>query len=281
MSIAAVIVCKDEEKYIQNTLLAAKQLLDYWVVVDTGSTDRTIEIVQETMRDIPGELHKRPWVSYGANWTEAMGLAHHTADWLLRLDADWKVSTVPGFADWINADPDPTTDIWQVPIYDSGMTWHLPLLLRGTLDWEYVGPCHEYLDAKGRKQRQVLGIEVAHMRPGGHDPGRFEEYIRLLMPDALAGEPRATFYVAESYRFLGMTDEAIEWYRRREAISSGFDEERWYASFQAERLVEDVEGLLDVWQQRPWRHEPLSAAARIVAGQGSGGDVLFLEECRA
>ncbi len=280
MSICAVVVCKNEEKYIRQTLLAVKPMIDHWVVVDTGSTDRTREIVLETMADMPGDLHERPWVSYGANWTEAMSLARDTADWLIRLDADWKVLTVPDFAPWLNTDPDPTTDIWQVPIWDSGTTWHLPLILRGNLDWQYLGPCHEYLDAQGRKQRQVLGIEVTHMRPGGHDPERFHEYIRLLAEDAIADEPRAVFYTAESYRFLGDTEEAIRWYRRREAITTGFGEEQWYAGYQAAKLSQDVEGLIACWRRRPWRHEPLSSLAAIIAGQGSGDDVLFLEECR-
>lgn len=278
--IGVVVVCKDEERYIQNTLLAVKNMVDWWTVVDTGSTDRTKEIVRETMQGVPGELHDRPWVSYGANWTEAMALARGKADWLIRLDADWKVSTVPDFAPWLNEDPDPTTDIWQVPIFDSGTTWHLPLILRGDLDWKYLGPCHEYLDAQGRKQRQVLGIEVAHMRPGGHDPGRFHEYIRLLMPDAELGEPRATFYVGESYRFLGETEKAIEFYRRRENIHTGFEEERWYSAYQAARLSRDVEGLINAWRMRPWRHEALAAASVIVAEDGPRGDVLFLQECR-
>lgn len=278
--IGAVIVAKNEERYIQPTLLAVKPMLDWWTVVDTGSTDRTIDLVHETMDGVPGELHERPWVSYGANWTEAMGLARDKADWLIRLDADWKVSTVPGTREWLNSDPDPTTDIWQVPIWDNGMTWHLPLILRGSLDWEYLGPCHEYLDAKGRKQRQILGFEVAHMRPGGHDPERFHEYIRLLADDCAAGEPRAVFYTAESYRFIGDKEKAIEFYRRRVSIKNGFPEESWYAAYQAARLSRDVEELLYVWRQRPWRSEPLADCAAIVAEDGPRGDVLFLQECR-
>ena len=36
------------------------------VIVDTGSTDGTPEVVQRHFeaRDIPGELHERPWRSY-------------------------------------------------------------------------------------------------------------------------------------------------------------------------------------------------------------------------
>jgi hypothetical protein len=272
-------LAKDEERYIQPTLLAAKPLIDHWTVVDTGSTDRTREIVQDTMADLPGELIERPWVNWGANWTEAVALAAPHTDWVLRLDADWKVSTVPGTRDWLNADPDPECAAWKVPIWDSGMTWLLPLILRSSVPWEYRGACHEYLVGPG-KQRQMLGLEIAHMRPGGHEPERFHEYIRLLADDAAAGEPRAVFYTAESYRFLGEKDEAIRWYRARENIREGFDEERWMAAYQAAKLEEDVERLLYVWRQRPHRHEPLSAASRILASQGSGGDVLFLEECR-
>ncbi len=43
--------------------------IDYWVVVDTGSTDGTQQIIKDFMakHKIPGELFERPWVNFSHN----------------------------------------------------------------------------------------------------------------------------------------------------------------------------------------------------------------------
>ena len=50
-------------------------LISHWVIVDTGSTDRTQAIVREQLKRLPGELHERPWRDFSHNRTEALELA--------------------------------------------------------------------------------------------------------------------------------------------------------------------------------------------------------------
>ena len=53
-------MCKNEEHCIRETLKSVYKYIDYWVVEDTGSTDRTCEIVTEFFKEknIPGELFR-------------------------------------------------------------------------------------------------------------------------------------------------------------------------------------------------------------------------------
>jgi len=44
-------MCKNEEHCIQNTLESVYKYIDYWVVCDTGSTDRTCEIVEQFFKE--------------------------------------------------------------------------------------------------------------------------------------------------------------------------------------------------------------------------------------
>ncbi len=88
-------------------------------------------------------------------------------------------------------------------------------------------------------------------------------------------DSRSVFYRAQTLRFLGRTDEAIGAYRERVELG-GWDEELWYSQYQAAVLAGDVDELLMVHRLRPWRHEPLTAAARIVAARDNP-DILFNE----
>ena len=90
-----------------------------------------------------------------------------------------------------------------------------------------------------------------------------------------AGDPRAVFYSAECLRFLGCLPQAIELYQQRASMNS-FEEEAWYAQYQAAKLSRNVTDLLKAFERRPWRAEPLWAAIDIVRDT-EHTDVLFLE----
>lgn len=269
-------IVKDEGAVIERCLQSVKPLLSSWLIVDTGSTDDTKAIARDLLADVPGAVVDRPWTSFGANLTEALALADQGDGWLLRLDADMTVDAHAGLRGWLATDPDPTVDAWNVHVQDQALAYRLPLLLRGGLDWRYVGDTHEWLDTQGRGTRSLLGLTIHHHGDGSNRETKLERDLILLADGAAAGEPRAVFYTAECLRFLDRIDEAADAYERRAAIVGGFEEERWFAAYQAAKLRADVPGLLAVWRQRPWRHEPLQAAADLVAAAGAQDDLLFL-----
>ena len=93
---------------------------------------------------------------------------------------------------------------------------------------------------------------------------------RRLLERALAeapDDPRALFYLAQTYRDLGETALAVGAYRRRVAVG-GWDEETFYAQYQVGALLaaQDWEqgssALKTAWEMRPTRAEPLLELAR-------------------
>jgi len=182
--IGLVLIVKNEAAFIERCLSSAKPLISHWTIVDTGSTDDTKKIIRRTLKGIPGKLHEREFVDFGHNRTEALELAKGTGEWLLELDADMTVEAHEGLLEWLEKDPDPDVAAWQVEIVDSGTLWRLPRLIRGNLDWRYIGPVHEYLDPAGRKQRALLGLTITHHGSSRHPIQKFDHYLRLLKPGA-------------------------------------------------------------------------------------------------
>lgn len=272
--IALVLIVKNEAKFIERCLDSVKPLISHWTIVDTGSTDDTKKIIRKSLKGIPGKLYDRPWVDFGTNRTEALALARGTAEWLLMPDADMTFDVHPGFLTWLKGDPDPETDAWMVEIVD-GIIWQLPLLIRGDKEWEYIGPVHEYLDTSRVKRRPLLGLTAYHHGGNRHPIQKFDQYLTLLKPGVEKGDPRSIFYSAECLRFLGCIPQAVEMYLKRSSMN-GFEEEAWYAGYQAAKLSRNVTDLLKVFERRPWRAEPLLAAVDLVREQPNE-DVLFLE----
>ena len=69
-------IVKNETKILHECLDSIHAHIDYWVIVDTGSTDGTQEYIKKYFEEkgIPGELHERPWVGFGHNRSEALDL---------------------------------------------------------------------------------------------------------------------------------------------------------------------------------------------------------------
>ena len=74
-------IVKNEASVIRRCLASVRPIIDHWVIVDTGSTDGTQSIIREYLRDVPGELHERPWRDFASNRSEALQLARDRADY--------------------------------------------------------------------------------------------------------------------------------------------------------------------------------------------------------
>ena len=62
-------IVKNESKIIERCLESVSKFIDYWVICDTGSTDKTREIIKDFFKkkNIPGELHQHVWKSFSFN----------------------------------------------------------------------------------------------------------------------------------------------------------------------------------------------------------------------
>jgi glycosyltransferase involved in cell wall biosynthesis len=80
--ISIVIICKNEEDVIGQTLQSLQGVSDDIVVYDNGSTDTTAEVV----KGYGVRFHHGLWEGFGRTKNKANALAKH--DWILSLDAD-------------------------------------------------------------------------------------------------------------------------------------------------------------------------------------------------
>lgn len=86
ISISACLIVKNEEKQLDRCLRSLQGLVDEIVVVDTGSTDRTVEIAES----YGAKLGYFEWINdFSAARNESLRLA--TGHWALWIDADEEV----------------------------------------------------------------------------------------------------------------------------------------------------------------------------------------------
>ncbi len=76
-------IVKNEERFLERCLASVSGVVDEINIVDTGSTDRTIEIAKQ----FGAKIEHREWRSDFA-WARNESLAMATKRWILQLDAD-------------------------------------------------------------------------------------------------------------------------------------------------------------------------------------------------
>ncbi|MEP9411523.1 MAG: glycosyltransferase family 2 protein, partial [Candidatus Brocadia sp.] len=82
-TISACMIVKNEEKFLPQCLKSIKDAVDEIIIVDTGSTDKSVEIAQS----FGAKVYHHPWNN---SFSEARNhsLSYATCDWILQIDAD-------------------------------------------------------------------------------------------------------------------------------------------------------------------------------------------------
>jgi tetratricopeptide (TPR) repeat protein len=264
--IGLAMIVRNESAVIARALNSVKDFVDVWTIIDTGSTDNTVEIIRNELDGIPGALYEREWVNFGHNRNELLDLARETADFLILLDADIEVRHLES-VDLRSL----TCDSYDVHV-TGGVEYFFPYIIKSNFGWRYVGATHEYLSAPPQTKATSARLESVEFHHHGDGGSKAEKYTRdlALLEAALLespNDPRTLFYLAQTRQNLGDFTGALSAYRSR-IEAGGWEEEIFWSMYQiAEiyRLLGDwsmaLSGYLLAWDYRPHRIEPLVRAS--------------------
>lgn len=273
MRLCLNMIVKNESAILERCLLSVRPYLSCYVICDTGSSDETIEIIRDSLVDLPGQVHEIPFLNFEQARNQALELARTSDlefDYLLFIDADMELvvseSKFPAKLSYAS---------YLVRQVSQSMAYHNVRLLRRDVPARYVGATHEYLNLSDPARR----LEGAHMLDHACGSSRAEKTTRdlALLQSALEANPqdgRALFYFAQTLREAGRFRDAIAAYRARVDLG-GWEEEVWYSRFMIARCYEAlgkfsefVANCLEAYQTRPVRSEPLYALAQHYRKRG-------------
>ncbi len=258
-------IVKNESLVIEDCLNSVKPLIDYWVIVDTGSTDNTKELIKKTMRGIPGILYEKPWVNFGHNRNEALQLAKNKGDYLLFIDADEVL--VPNSTFTIQ---DFANDIYFVQIYQDNIHYFpRATFVNNHLDWKWRGVIHEELYCNNHETYKTLKeiINVPNTKKGyrSQDPDKYLNDA-LLLEKVIQEDPspRNYYYLAQSYAGANKMELALLNYEKRAKMGGNTQEVAW--SYYSAGILQEVldypkeaiiQNFSKAYELMPHRAEPL------------------------
>lgn len=264
-------IVKNESRVIERCLSSVKDRIDHWVIVDTGSQDGTQEVIRNFLKEIPGELHERPWVNFGHNRNEALQLAKGKSDYILFIDAD---EVLEGAI----SKKELKEDVYLVQVITSKnplLTFQRALLIKDSLEWAWKGVLHERLDFSGRRSSGLLpDLFLSAVAKDGHRAQDPEKYLKdaAVLEKALLEDPKNEdymFYLAQSYCSAQRPELALKTFQKR-AEMEGWDEHVFWAKYSIGVLQQELgksseeflQSFSDAFAYRPTRMEPLFRLAQ-------------------
>lgn len=269
-------IVRNEARVIERCLNSVMKFIDHWVIVDTGSTDGTQELVRRCMRNMPGALIERPWVDFAHNRSEGLEFARGKADYVFVIDADEVLVRDHDFAR-----PQLIHDAYYLKIRSGPVTFWRMQLFRNDPGWRYQSAVHEYLIVPETATNERLhGLWIDSHTDGSRaaQPGVYQRDVEQLLRahEEAPNDSRTIFYLAQSYTAAGEPELALKYYQRCVEIG-GWPEEVWLALFQIAETKQQLQrewpealaAYLDAYQFRPSRAEPLYRIAVNYRWQGA------------
>lgn len=254
-TLAFATMCKNEEHIIGQVLDAVAPYIDYLVVADNGSTDRTLEIVEEfmTRTGIPGEIHRDQWHGFDVNKNMMLSYVFDKTDYVMHLDADDILA-----GDFSFKSEDAGYDAYYMTLKRGRLSWKATTIYNNRLHWKFCGTAHTIIKCLERPQARIGDLsDRGHIIADGvgsraFDPKKFlydAERLKKQFWDTLISDPdnlnyRSVFYCAQSYMDHGTMNQDLEsirqslqWYRLFTKLSNTWVEERFESQMRIARCL--------------------------------------------
>lgn len=239
MKITLCFIGKDNEEDVAQLLESVANHVDAWVYVDTGSTDKTIEIVKEKAEKFNVELvlGTFEWVNdFSAARNFSFSLAPADTDWLLWLDTDDVLANGAAIRNVLTSAP-PSVGGITLP-YEYGYDEHgnctslyyRERLLKKSVGWNWQGACHEVAHPLiGTSWARNEFIVVQHKAIGKRESSIDRNRVLLLTAwDKDPTDARSALYLAFNYFASKEWEEANQWFDRY-FLLVGPNPEAWQA----------------------------------------------------
>jgi glycosyltransferase involved in cell wall biosynthesis len=215
-----VMIVKDSGNDIIKMLETNKQYIDYWTILDTGSTDGTQEKIKNILKEIPGNLYEEPFIDFSKSRNRALDLAGEKCIWNIMLDDTYTIKNGNELREFLKTKPKKISSIVSV-IEDVEKKYTSIRITKSSCKYRYKYRIHEYIVVKN-KEAYYLDDKISHIYDNSSDymkkrskhRNKFDYKILKEDFEKNPKDSRLCFYLAQTCKSLGLIDEAKLYYNK-------------------------------------------------------------------
>jgi len=239
------VMVKNGGPQFEKMLLDNLSIFDRWTILDTGSTDETIDIINRLLvGKKKGKLFQEPFINFRDSRNRCLELAGNQCKFITMLDDTYVIDgNLREFLNEVRGDQ--YANSFTLYIKSDDTIYGSNRIIKSESELRYIHTIHEVISDKNNINI-VIPKDVCFI-----DDRRFDYMekrtmerkqldLELLYKEVEENphDPRAYYYLAQTYNLLKDYEKAFYYFTKRaEFNNSGFNQERVDALFEAARIA--------------------------------------------
>jgi len=238
------IMVKNGGDLFEKMLLENMKWIDRWTILDTGSTDNTIEIINRVLvGKKKGKLYQEPFINFRESRNRCLELCETNCKYNVMLDDTYIIQgDFRGFLDEVRGDQ--FADSYSLLIKSDDTEYYSNRVTKSKNKLRYIYTIHEVIQKDDNinvvipaTRSWIFDMRADYME--NRTMGRKEYDLECLfeMIKEYPDDPRHLYYVAQTYNLLEKPELAAEYFFKRAFHHvEGFDQEKIDALFEMTRI---------------------------------------------
>ena len=239
------IMVKNGGPQFEQMLTVNLNLIDSWTILDTGSTDNTIEIINNLLVGKKnGNLYQEPFINFKDSRNKLLELAGTKCKFNLMLDDTYILKgNLRNFLNEVRSDQ--YSNSFTLFIHSDDTKYGSNRITKSNSGLKYIYKIHEVIDEQNNtnivipeNRAYIFDERYDYMNTRTMDRKQLDLKLLFEEIDEDPNNPRSYYYLGQTYNQLEDYEKAFFYFMKRyEFSNSGFIQERVDAAFEAARIA--------------------------------------------
>lgn len=246
-------IVKNAGEKFEEVLTKNLHIIDRWTILDTGSTDNTVDIIKKVLvGKKKGELFQEPFIDFGTSRNRCLELAGNCCKYKLMLDDTYVIEgELRDFLEVTRGDQ--FSDSFSLYITSDDVQYCSNRITKITSNLKYIYKIHEVIQMENNKnvcipieKAKIFDIRADYMEKRTMDRKEYDLKLLFEMVEELPNDPRHLYYIGQTYNLLKQYELAFKFFMKRvEHPVEGNIQEKLDACFEATRIA-------NFFLNKPW-----------------------------
>ena len=239
------IMVKNAGPQFEQMLIDNLSIIDRWTILDTGSTDDTINIINNVLVGKKnGNLYQEPFINFRDSRNRLLDLAGTSCKYNIMLDDTYVVhGDLRTFLTEVRGDQYATSFTLYIQSHDT--QYGSNRIIKSNSGLRYIHTIHEVITDKDNinvvipeSKAMIDDRRFDYMEKRTQERKQLDLKLLYEEVDKNPEDPRAYYYLAQTYNLLEDYENSYKYFlKRAEFTNSGFIQERVDALFEAARIA--------------------------------------------